>query len=205
VLEQVANLSAIQHALVDAEAVSKGVSFEDKAVFAELHPEELPSVIALIVHTKGKLDELHPWWRYFSWALSLSPIGQLLVPGGRYCWWCVLWKYWSFLLLSLGVWKEETYQCLGLPERVFQFVHGSMLGEDFLNSLQAVVATRAILWQIIPPFSILSIYTMNTANSPLVTASIKDFEHFAPNFFFFNFSGSVAESPVSHPHHETVS
>jgi len=84
-----------------------------------------------------------------------------------------------------------------LPQRVLQLVSGEMLDEDFLDAVGTVIAAKAILWQIVPPLSVLSIYCMNTANSPVHTAGIQDFELFVPNFFIANIIGSDSSDEVS--------
>ena len=189
-LGKLVQVSETQVKLVDAVVDAGGTS----ATAGTFDGEELPSLLNLVLNSKEELDERFPRLGFLNWVLALSPVGQCLTPTGYYCWICVAWKYWQFLLLSFGIWTEASYRCFNFPDRVLELVKGDMLGEDFVDAVGTVVAAKAILWQIIPPLSLLSIYSMNTSSSPIYTSSIEDFQLLSPNFFVANVLGSPDSS-----------
>ena len=191
-LDKLVKVSETQVKLVDAAVDVAGGEPTAAGTFA-FDGEELPSLNNLMLNSKEELGERFPRLGVLNWVLAVSPVGQCLTPTGYYCWYCVLWKYWQFLLLTIGIWTEASYRCFNLPYRVLELVKGDMLGEDYVDAVGTVVAAKAILWQIIPPLSLLSIYSMNTASSPIYTSSIEDFPRLSPNFFVVNVLGATGE------------
>ena len=149
--------------------------------------KELPSLLALASATYDELNEAFSFLRILNFFLALSPLTQCFTRTGRYCWYCVLWKYWQFLLLTVGVWTDISYKCLNLPERVLAVANRNMIDQDFIEAVGCLISSKAILWQIIPPLSVLSIWCKNTSNSPLYVLSVPDFFDLAPSYFDLSF------------------
>jgi hypothetical protein len=171
---------------VSQEQATKVNAYSDGDTEIRINNEELPSLLDLIANTKEELDQMMPRLKTLNWILALFPPIQCLTKTGSYCWYCVGWKYWHFFLLSVGIWSESSYQCFNLPNRVQDLVKEEMLEDSYVDAVGTVVSAKAILWQIIPFLSLLSIYTMNTASSPLYTADIEDFRRLSPSYFTRN-------------------
>jgi len=97
--------------------------------------------------------------------------GHLLTRVGRSTWILIIWKYFVFITVSLGIWTEEAVQAFS-PElqhaRLTLYYH-----KDIGDSLYAILGLRSVLFQIVPILTILSIFVQNTAKSPLFVFSRK--------------------------------
>ena len=114
--------------------------------------------------------------------MAYTFVGQLCSIRGNECWYSVGWKYYMFWALCFGVWTEASYNALSFPDRYIEMVNGPATGdmstllagdltlkETYLNGVAAVLGPRSILFEVIPSpyFTIMSIYTLQMASSPL--------------------------------------
>lgn len=176
-----------------ASPLAEAIAAADQSAVSSSKGKELPSLLLLANATYDELNEIFPFLFILNWFLALFPLTQCLTRTGRYCWYCVIWKYWQFLLLTVGVWTNVSYQCLNLPERVLMVANRNMIDQDFMEAVGCLISSKAILWQIIPLLSVLSIWSMNMANSPIFVSLVPDFFELAPSYFdlrFMNFDFS---------------
>jgi len=122
------------------------------------------------------------------WAplMGLIVIGHFFTKVGRKACTLVLIRYYIFICVCLGYWSDTRKACFGLFEstlyssgkritkpsedakRFHLLSQNSKSSGKMSEYLRAVVAPRAILLQIVPHLTILSIFAAATAGSPLL-------------------------------------
>ena len=156
---------------------------------ASFMPSYFELVRMEVYHLSGNLDYLappskredgtrYPMIGYFLTALLLLvPIGHFCVVG-RVAFKLVVTKYLMFLQVSLGCWTPETFEAYKFVERTKEFsddagcdykgFKSKVTNQKLIASFTAIVATRAIILQLVPQLAILSVFTIATAGSPLI-------------------------------------
>lgn len=99
--------------------------------------------------------------------ISITPLGHLLTPVGRAAWNYVLWKYYVFAFLSVGIWNDNSALCFGLPKRALELMHPMMLQAHYLDTIGLMISSRAILWQLVPGCTAVSTFALMVGNSPI--------------------------------------
>ena len=123
--------------------------------------------------------------------LTFMGLGHLFTEIGRRYWFIVYLKFSRFLALTLGIWGQNIYDSFDVKGKMEQYsMHYRMRVEtglfdtktidtmldqgikyDHAEVLYSLVATRAVLLQILPYFSVLAIFASLTARSPLFVIS----------------------------------
>lgn len=105
--------------------------------------------------------------KLFTALLLLVPIGHFSVVG-RCAFKLALKNYVMFLQVSLGIWSPEAARAYNVVGKTNEFSDdkSKLTKQNVLASITAIVATRAILLQLIPQLAILSVFTIATAGSP---------------------------------------
>lgn len=105
-------------------------------------------------------------------------IGHLFSPKARATWKFIGRKYYLFLLMILGIWTDELFECFSFdtasnfnPDDTFEKI--VMNKNKFSVDMRAIVAPRAITLMLIPQLTVLSLYTISTAGDPLFVFSDK--------------------------------
>ncbi len=129
---------------------------------------ELPNSRELIdlILLEWDIRSNNKFCRIFAWA---PPVQLLYSSVGQYYWYCVCWKFYSFIFVSLSFWSPSAYHNFKLNSRNKEYVPSSVIKRSYLDSLAAIVVPRAVLWQIIPQLSVLSMFTQHTASSPFTS------------------------------------
>eukprot|EP01034_Spumella_vulgaris_P021995 gene21995-28084_t len=170
----------------------------DEIVVSADVPYELPTTRELIDLI---LIEWNIRWTCFRIPAKIFffvPVSQLLFSSvGRYFWFVVLWKFYSFFVVSVGFWTKISYNNYNLQSRLTEFITKSELQRSFLDGTAGIVTPRAVLWQLVPQFTLLTIFTLQTANSPFI-----GFPHAAEQTFVYFASNPVSESWATTEHEE---
>jgi hypothetical protein len=168
-------VSAGREAMVNREPKSGMPMKSETATFTRKR-YELPSYFVLCQQV---MSESGVSWA--SYLLMLTPLGMLFSPIGRKCWAIVWWKYSRFLLLTCGIWTTESLDLYRAPDSLTDLMHDDMLKANYISTFGLIVAYRGVLWQMIPIFTLLAVYSTTTSSTPLYVCD--RFQVLAPDYF----------------------
>eukprot|EP01038_Epipyxis_sp_PR26KG_P011791 gene11791-15778_t len=147
----------------DIEKITKNYSYV--VMFDEL--PTISELANLILHVEYGLSR--------PYVLSLTlfyyiPIVQVLLSRfGRFYWYSIFWKFWNFLVISLGFWSDRSSKNYNIDNRIKQYLSTAvMTTECYLDCVSSIVTPRAVLWQVIPELTLLTVFTLQTASSPFL-------------------------------------
>ncbi len=115
-------------------------------------------------------------------------IGTMMTRRGLLVWREVCYKYILFFLICIGIWTEDAFMAY---EPLYQrrsetcstlYSAQNENREAYSLSLLSIIGPRAILLQILPSLSYLSLFVLCTASTPLVVLS-KEMNQKLPPFF----------------------
>ena len=106
---------------------------------------------------------------FLTLLLILCPLGHFLTKFGRFTCRLVLSKYWTFLRVSVGYWSGYNTEAYDVQRKARELSDGQSSKDkgNITACLTVIVATRAILLQLIPEMTILSIIIITTSGCPL--------------------------------------
>ena len=111
-------------------------------------------------------------WNRF---ISFTPLGHMYTNVGLLCWACVYRQYACFTLACFGFWTPYAVACFDVKQRYDEIASLGQLGENkirykkeqFSRFLSGLIGPRAILFQIVPPLAVLSIFAIQLAPTPI--------------------------------------
>ena len=99
-------------------------------------------------------------------------------------WYTVIKKYLNFVLVCLGTWTDDAVECYDLDALCADEDSKNKTSMGDLISL--IIAPRAILLQIFPYLSFVSVYAMTSSSCPPFIISEKAKKYFPPIFISYD-------------------
>ena len=141
--------------------------------------QHLPNFLAFCHAQQLELMNVRKMWYFPSLLLVLFGFGHFLTKVGRKIWFICSYNYYMWLCVSLGVWSEDSVWCYDLATTVDMVNIGDIYMDenkqdgidhkykDFNSTISAILGTRAMLFQIIPQFAIVTLFVNRTSTTPL--------------------------------------
>lgn len=124
--------------------------------------------------------------------LFLFPVGHIFTGVGYYAMKRVLNKYRTFLLACLGYWSDFTYKAYAIKTEIEENSSRERKGY-YSDCLEAAIAPRAIILQLVPYLTIFSIFAISTSGSPMFVSNTELAENIAPYFQIECFTRAVEQ------------
>ena len=106
-----------------------------------------------------------------AFVLTFLGVGHFMCRVGRRFWAVAAWQYWLFVQVCCGVWTDESVAGYDVLGTLRTFSTAADFGSDASVVLAIIVSTRAILLQLLPNGTLLSLLVMATAGTPLFVSS----------------------------------
>jgi len=100
-------------------------------------------------------------------VLSFTIVGHLMTDIGRYSWLVVIWKIVIMVTVSLGYWNDYLVDVFRADSTINDIINHIKDRDEFGTMLQGVLSIRSILFQLVPPFTFLSLYVQATSSCPI--------------------------------------
>jgi hypothetical protein len=173
-----------------------------------------------------KDKKLVPW--SIGALFAFLGLGHIFTEIGRRYWFIVYLKFSRFLALTLGIWGQNIYDSFDVKGKMKKYsMHYRMrvgnglfdtqtidtmleqgIKYDHAEVLYSLVATRAVLLQVLPHFSCLAIFASLTARAPLFVVSEELKKGLHPLLYSFKESFRIAEQMeedmIEHVHHYSI-
>ena len=145
-------------------AASEGKKLPPYYLLCRKVQQELRSAIRIV-------RRLEPMATPLSYLLAFSGVGHVFTAAGRRYWTIVLWKYFLFVCVCVGIWTDEIYQAYRIEAEVRQFTIRDQ-DDATIEFLMLAIASRVILLQALgPTTTLISTVVVSTCDAPLLVFS----------------------------------
>jgi len=136
--------------------------------------------------------------------LSYTIFGHLVTNIGRYSWLVSAWKIGVLFTVSIGYWNDyllDVFRADSTINNMLEHVKGTDEAETLL---QGILSIRTILYQLIPPFVVLSLYVQDTASCPIFISKSSKIYTILPPLFLSWYDARKIASEEELMHQEWV-
>ena len=114
--------------------------------------------------------------RLFVCIISFTTIGHLCTKTGRSAYILILWKAYIMMKVCLGIWEDDCMFAFDNDDTFSKMLVADADEKNMGDTLVAVIGIRAVLFQLIPSLTVVSIYVQNTCHAPIYVTTKKLFD-----------------------------
>jgi len=114
--------------------------------------------------------------RLFVYIISFTTIGHLCTKTGRSAYILILWKAYIMMKVCLGIWEDDCMFAFDNDDTFSKMLVADADEKNMGDTLGAVIGIRAVLFQLIPSLTVVSIYVQNTCHAPIYVTTKKLFD-----------------------------